>query len=161
MREYDNAWAKYQKGLRIVPTPLVCWDFRTEYLAESVRFKKLEQNWDTKLNFLEISKKQDQEIIVTDKNFKIVFASDTITNMNGYTPKEMIGNAPSMFQGEKTSAKTRSAIKQAISELKPFKEVIINYKKNGKSYKCEIEAYPMFDKNGEFLNYIALERLAS
>jgi hypothetical protein len=66
-----------------------------------------------------------------------------------------------MFQGEATSTVTKQRIKTALNDLKPFKEVVLNYRKNGDSYWCEIEAYPMFSKKGEFLNYIALERLAS
>ena len=81
--------------------------------------------------------------------------------MNGYHPDEMIGNSPTIFQGLKTSKRTTLSIKKAISNLKPFKEVILNYKKNGELYWCEIEAYPMFNKSGDFLNYVALERIAS
>ena len=66
-----------------------------------------------------------------------------------------------MFQGEATSKVTRQKIKTALTQLKPFKEVILNYRKNGDSYWCEIEAYPMFDKNGSFINYVALEKIAS
>lgn len=161
MEEYDKAWAKYQEKLKIVPTPLICWEFRKEYLSETVVFKKFEQNWDTKINFLEISKSQKKEVVITDKNFKIVFASHTISKMNGYHPDEMIGNYPKMLQGEKTSSETRHSIKKALEDLKPFKEVILNYKKNGEPYWCEIEAFPMFDKKGTFINYIALEKLAS
>ena len=161
MKEYDKAWAKYQTGLNIVPTPLVCWDFQKEYVSEIARFKKFESNWETEVNFFEISKSQNKEMIITDKNFKIVFATHSISKMNGYHPNEMIGNSPSMLQGENTSKSTKSAIKKALISQQPFKEVILNYKKNGKPYWCEIEAYPMFDKNGAFLNYIALEKLAS
>ena len=161
MKEYDKAWAKYQNGLNIVPLPLLCWDFRKEYVSETSRFKKLEQSWDTTLDYLKLSKSQKREVVITDKNFKIVFATDSIAKMNGYYPDEMIGNSPTMFQGLKTSKQTTLNIKKAIKDLKPFKEVILNYKKNGEIYWCEIEAFPMFNKNGDFLNYIALEKIAS
>lgn len=66
-----------------------------------------------------------------------------------------------MCQGEATCTTTKERIKTGLNNLKPFKKVILNYRKNGDSYWCEIEAYPMFSKKGEFLNYIALERFAA
>lgn len=66
-----------------------------------------------------------------------------------------------MFQGVLTSESIKNNIRKAIINKKPFKEVIINYKKDGSTYLCEIEAIPKFNKKGEFLNYIAFERIAS
>ncbi len=80
--------------------------------------------------------------------------------MNGYDYKDIIGNSPRMFQGEETSKESRANIRKAVQELKPFKETILNYKKNGEKYLCQIEAYPKFDINGNFINYIAFETAA-
>jgi PAS domain S-box-containing protein len=161
MKHYDNACALYSSKLRIKCLPLTTWEFRTNSLSDSVVFKKLQSNWDTKLDYLKKAKKEDRELIVTDKNFKIVFATSTISKISGYERKEILGKTPRMFQGEATSKDTQQKIKIALNELKPFKEVILNYRKNGDSYWCEIEAFPIFDKNGTFLNYVALEKIAS
>jgi PAS domain S-box-containing protein len=161
LKEYDNAWAKYQKGIKIIPTPLLCWDFYSNIKSEETKFKNIQQFWKDKSNLLSLAKKQNQKVVITDKNFRIVFASDTISEMNGYQSEEMLGKSPVMFQGEKTSKRTTLSIKNAINKTKPFKEVILNYKKNGEEYWCQIEAFPMFNVNGEFLNYIAFEKIAS
>jgi hypothetical protein len=80
--------------------------------------------------------------------------------MNGYDYKEIIGKSPRMFQGELTSVESRKNIKIAVEKKLAFKQNIINYKKNGETYICQIEAYPKFDKNGNFVNYIAFETAA-
>ena len=159
--EYEKAWAKYRSGLRILQTPLICWDLITTYYSDSFLMNKIQKNWNEKINFLSIVNDQKREIIVTDKNFKIIFATETIVNMNGYEPSEIIGKSPGFFQGNATSKKTKNSIKKALINLKPFKEVILNYKKNGETYWCEIDAHPKFDAQGNFVNYIAFERLAS
>lgn len=66
-----------------------------------------------------------------------------------------------MFQGNLTNEVSRSKIREAIKNKHPFKEIVINYKKDGTFYKCEIEAYPKFDADNNLVNYIAYERIAS
>lgn len=161
MKDYDNACAKYYDSLNIKCLPLTTWEFRQDHFSEAIMFKKFLTNWNTKQDYLKQAHNENRELIVTDNNFKIVFASETISKISGYRQEEIIGKSPTMFQGEATCTVTRHKIKTALTQLKPFKEVILNYKKNGEPYWCEIEAFPMFDKNGTFLNYIALERVAS
>ncbi|WP_165698039.1 PAS domain-containing protein [Flavobacterium nackdongense] len=161
MRNYDLASATYHSSLNLKCLPLTTWEFRKNAFYDAILFEKLQTNWSSKQDFLKQSEKENRELIVTDKNFKIVFVSKTISRISGYHKKEILGKSPAMFQGEETSEATKLKIKTAIKELKPFKEVVLNYRKNGDSYWCEIEAYPMFDKKGTFLNYIALEKIAS
>ncbi|MBC7440543.1 MAG: PAS domain-containing protein [Flavobacterium sp.] len=161
MEHYDNACAKYYNSLNIKCLPLTTWEFRNEHFSEAIIYKKLLTKWNTKQDYLKQAHKENRELIVTDKNFRIVFVSDTISNISGYRKEEILGKTPRMFQGEATSLATRQKIKIALTQQKPFKEVILNYKKNGESYWCEIEAFPIFDKKGEFINYVALEKIAS
>lgn len=161
MTNYENACAKYYSKLKLQPLPLISFEFRKDYFSETFLFEKLQSKWNTKKEYLKQSQKENRELIVTDKNFKIVFVSKTIARISGYEPSEILGKSPALFQGEATSDETRQKIKTAITNLKPFKEVILNYRKNGDTYWCEIEAYPQFDKNGKFKNYIALEKIAS
>ncbi len=161
MKNYDIACAKYYSKLNILALPLTTWEFRKDYVNDAIQFRKIQANWSAKQDYLKQSQKENQKIIITDINFKIIFASRNISKINGYQTREIIGKSPSMFQGEDTCAVTKQRIKTALNDLKPFKEVVLNYRKNGESYWCEIEAYPMFSKKGEFLNYIALEKLAA
>ena len=161
MRNYDNACAEYYSKLKLKCLPLTTWEFRSYSFSDAILFKRIQSNWNTKLDYLKQAQKENREIIVTDKNFRILFVSNTISKISGYHKEEILGKSPRMFQGEATSKVTRQKIKTALTQLKPFKEVILNYRKNGDSYWCEIEAYPMFDKNGSFINYVALEKIAS
>lgn len=161
MRNYENACAQYYSKLKLQSLPLTSWEFRKDFFSDAFLFKKMQSNWSSKQDYLKQSQQENRELIVTDANFKIVFASKTISKISGYEREEIIGKSPSMFQGKATSKETRQKIKTAISHLEPFKEIILNYQKNGDSYWCEIEAYPMFDLNGKFQNYIALEKIAS
>lgn len=160
LKEYDKAWAKYQESLSILPLPLMSWEFFNLPRAEQKEFNEIQANWAEKINYLKVKQTNKSAVLVTDANLKIIFASTNITEMNGYDYKEIIGNSPKMFQGKDTSLESRKNIRIAVENLQPFKEVILNYKKNGETYLCQIEAYPKFDKQGNFVNYIAFETAA-
>ena len=160
MNEYDKAWAKYQNNLNIISLPIISWEYHQLESTEALLFKDIQRNWEDQTNFLKIAKAEKKEIIITDKNFTIIFASDNIEIINGYKPDEIIGKSPKMFQGKETTLESKENIKRAIQKREAFKEILINYDKEGKIYYCDIEGYPKFSKEGEFLNYIAFEKVA-
>jgi PAS domain S-box-containing protein len=159
-KEYEKAWEQYRNGLDIVSLPLISWEFYNLPRIEQKEFNAVQSLWNEKINYNTIISKMKKSIVVTDANFRIIFASSSISEMTGYDYQEIRGRSPKMFQGEKTSEETREKIRIAIKDKKPFKEVILNYRKNGETYYCEIEAHPKFDKDGNFLNYIAFEQAA-
>lgn len=145
--------------------PILAWDFHYEYLQElraifidlkkvnkiSSRFKWNDENLEIKDRIL------DKVILVTDANLKIVFASNGIKKMTGYTESEIIGRTPKMFQGPKTSQIVLKEIKWAIEAQLPFEKTLVNYKKNGKIYICKIISMPIFNLKGELSHFIAFE----
>lgn len=159
--EYDKAWAKYQKSLKIIPVPLLSWDISGWKNPELTQFESIQKHWQQKVNFYYVLNTLKKEIIVTNKNFEIVFANERIIEMNGYRPDEIIGKSPRIFQGDLTSDEVRKKIKTAMTQQKPFKEVLLNYRKDGSTYFCEVEAYPKFSPKGEFLNFIAFENITT
>lgn len=161
LEEYDKAWAKYQEGLKIIPIPLVSWNQFPYAAAEKVAFNAIQKNWTERENLQDILTVLKREVIITDVNFEIIFATQGVYEMNGYRPHELMGKSPRIFQGSLTSESVKENIKKAMNQMMPFKEIVLNYRKDGATYQCEIEAFPKFSKKGTFLNYIAFERIAS
>jgi PAS domain S-box-containing protein len=160
-KEYEKAIAKYYSKLRIVPLPLISWDLFATRPNEAVSFNVIQKEWHSKESFYKAVFQSKKAILVTNAHFEIVFASENIIKMNGYRPEEVMGKSPKIFQGKLTDEVSRNNIRKAILHRLPFKEIILNYKKNGSTYLCEIEAYPKFDAKGNLLHYIAFEKLAS
>lgn len=145
--------------------PILSWDFHYEYINElraifadlkkvdkiSNRFKWNDENLEIKNRIL------DEVILVTDANLKIVFASNGIKKMTGYTESEIIGKTPKMFQGPKTSEIVLKEIRTAIELQMPFEKTLDNYKKDGEIYKCKINSVPIFNLKGELSHFIAFE----
>jgi PAS domain S-box-containing protein len=145
--------------------PLISWDFHYEYFnelkaifADLKKVNKLSNqfSWDDKN--LEINERiLDEVVVVTDINLNIVFASNGIKKMTGYTESEILGKTPKIFQGPKTSKIALKEIKEAIQSQVPFEKTLENYKKNGKTYKCRIKSVPVFNIKGELSHFIAFE----
>jgi PAS domain-containing protein len=159
--EYDIAWTKYMKKARIVPLPLSCWDVFHNYYSEIENYNFIQKDWQIKEDYKNVVNLQKREMIITNANQEIVFATNGIYEMNGWNPFEVIGKSPKIFQGALTDEKIRNKIKTAIKNQLPFKEIILNYRKDDSTYLCEIEGHPKFNKKGELINYIAFERIAS
>ena len=157
--KYDQAWAKHHKKLRLLPLPLVSWDMNSHPNDEISSFNSIQKNWIHKEAY--VQQIANKSVIITDNKLNIVFASKAISKLTGYYNSEIIGKTPKIFQGALTDATTREKIKLAISKKHPFKEIVMNYKKDGTFYKCEIEAYPKFDADNNLVNYIAFEKIAS
>jgi PAS domain S-box-containing protein len=156
---YDQAWAKYHKKIKLLPLPLLSWDIFSHPNVEISIFNKLQKSWINKENYY--NKISNKPVIITDNKLTILFATKEISRLTGYHSSEIIGQSPKMFQGRLTNEVSRSKIREAIRNKHPFKEIVINYKKDGTFYKCEIEAYPKFDADNNLVNYIAYEKIAS
>jgi len=165
--EYDNALVKYYKGLSSYLTPLSCWEFYGEALLDIEKFKddfielkKLTKDWNFSINCMEEFLGKERVIVVTNPNLKIVYSSHNIEKMNGYTSAEILGKSPKMFQGEETCRNTSLSIREAVQNQVPFEVSILNYRKDSSTYYCNIEGFPVFDKRGVLVNYIAFEKAA-
>lgn len=167
MKEYDDALYRFSQALKLKNLPLISWDIYGLYfdslcknyddIVSLTRLSKL-HNWSYPFKFDEALLKKDQVVIITDIKQHIVYATHNITAMNGYLPAEIEGRRPNIFQGPLTDKKTTTRIKSAIRKRVPFEAVIVNYRKNGTTYKCWLRGEPIFDIGGELVNFVAYEK---
>lgn len=102
-------------------------------------------------------------VVVTDGELShpgptILYVNGAFERMTGYPSVELVGQTPRILQGEKTSLATRRTLARALREGKRTKVALINYRKSGEPYRCEIEVFPILSRDGELVNAVALER---
>lgn len=165
---YEDALSRFYKTLDLHPLPINSLDFYSlsfesrcfmESDINSISELARQNKWKTKT--LSIDKEisnLDQVVVVTNLNLQIVFATNNIWKMNRYRPDEIIGKKPNMFQGENTCRKSLSYISKAIKEQKPFETIIVNYRKDGEPYNCWIKGEPIYNTEGNVVNFIAYEK---
>lgn len=155
---YEKAVAKYYQRLNRCALPVQSWAL---FRRSRPSFAQIQSLWREK-EFLYTHLVNDQKIVlVTTPDLTIVYVSDNIQTLTGYTPNEVIGKTPRMFQGPKTLPHSRERIRKALLEQRAICETVLNYKKDGSVYACAIELYPKFTAKGELSHYLALEKIAS
>ena len=137
--------------------PLLSWDiFSNIYhqnMSETIKQLDLEEvllfaeKFEWKNDLLKAFEENSYEaLIITDAKQNIIWVNKGFSSMTGYSKKEAINKTPRFLQGENTSVATKKNIKEKLKKNRPFKEVIVNHKKDKTSYKCEVKIYPLYNK---------------
>lgn len=168
VNDYGELFDESEANLNCNSVPILCWDFHYEYINELKSFssdieriKRISRQFKWNLKDLNINDRiKDEVVLITDSELKIIFASEGISKMTGYMEKEVLGKRPKMFQGPMTSTLVLKEIKIAIEKQIPFEKTVLNYKKCGETYDCNIHAFPVFNKKGSLSHFIAFEKAA-
>ena len=113
--------------------------------------------WKTDLDLKKTVRNQIKTIVVTNTKQIICFTNRNFEKMTGYSALEVLGKKPSFLQGEATSEISKNIIRNGLEQMKPVFTSVVNYRKCGELYYCNIELYPIFDKKNVLVNYLALE----
>jgi PAS domain S-box-containing protein len=165
---YDKGYLNYISKFKVKKLPLICWNFYSEFIGSlytslndqyQLTQIAVTHRWKTPFQLNKMMQ-HDTVVVVTCPKLKIVFATQNIEQMNGYQPCEVIGKSPKIFQGEATCPVISKEISLAIQNKQPFDKIVTNYCKNGSLYYCHIQGFPVFNKTGKLVNFIAFEKAA-
>lgn len=147
------------------PMPLMCWDIFIEnyhhQLIEAKKRTEMKQviafaekfGWQNNIKSA-FSENDYEALVITDLNQKIIWVNEGFSTMTGYSKTFAVHKTPNFLQGRKTSVKTKNRIKKNILKDKPFKEIMVNYRKDKTTYNCEIKIIPLYsEKTTHFLAF--------
>jgi diguanylate cyclase (GGDEF)-like protein/PAS domain S-box-containing protein len=103
-------------------------------------------------------------VIVTDvgpsfgRDFRILFASPAVEAATGWSPAELMGRSPKIFQGPRTCPEAVARIREAIRTWSAIEIELLNYRKDGTPFRVELSIAPVADRTGWFTHWIALQR---
>lgn len=102
-------------------------------------------------------------VVITDGELsepgpRVLYVNGAFERMTGYGAAEVVGRNPRMLQGPATGLAPRKALARALRAAQPHKTSLVNYRKNGEAYHCQIEVFPVCDSAGRLVNAIAIER---
>ena len=164
---YDNQVACHLNDTKPMMLPLQSWDVHLDNLSTLSKMysdineiKKITSKLSVDVDIVSELKDSEKIIVITDTDLNIEFASANMLKMSGYLPSEILGKSPKMFQGPTTQKEVSKKIRAHVNEQKPFEVTITNYKKNNSVYNCHIKGYPIFDKKGTLVKYLAVEQAA-
>ena len=97
-------------------------------------------------------------LVLTSAAGAICWVSDGFYEMTGYTAREAMGKNPSFLQGAGTADAVRAEIRKGLNDERPVTHTLVNYRKNGESYHCEIRIIPIRDRHDQLTHFLAFER---
>lgn len=132
------------------------WDIHPEVYEEMETLAE-EYDWHFTYFLDSYSHLKDHSVVITDKDLNIQCASENVHKMTSYENYELIGHTPGILQGKDTDGASKKMIRKAITDSLPFKARLVNYRKDGTEYGCEIHAFPIFNGQKETTHFIAFE----
>lgn len=106
-----------------------------------------------------IATKSKSGVIISDAHGRVEWINEAFTNISGYTLEEVIGKKPKDFlHGPETTEIAKKQLSEALSAKKDIEIVLINRNKAGKPYYNQLEIIPVFDDDGQHINFIAIQK---
>jgi PAS domain S-box-containing protein len=112
-------------------------------------------NWNVNVEKL-LQQYNYESLVITDADKKIIWVNEGFSRMTGYSKEFALNKTPRFLQGSDTSERTRGRIRSKILKNEPFKDVVINYRKDQSKYKCELRIFPLQNQDATY--YLALEK---
>jgi PAS domain S-box-containing protein len=96
-------------------------------------------------------------VIITDPQIRIQWVNKAFTDVTGYTLNDALGKDPSFLHGPETDTKALKKIFKRLKNKKGFSAEVLNYSKTGRKYWMQINTTPIFNEEGELVNFISVE----
>lgn len=106
-----------------------------------------------------IATKTKNGVIITDNKGRIEWVNDAFSAISGYALDEVKGKKPKDFlQSEETDSAALKKLASALAKKENIELTIINHNKAGKLYYNQLEIMPVFDSDGNHINFISLQK---
>jgi PAS domain S-box-containing protein len=95
----------------------------------------------------------------THPDFPLVYVNPAFERMTGYTAEEAIGQDGFFLLSadQKTSENTREELRQALGEAAERRIVLRNQRKDGRPFWNELSFAPVYDDDGQIINYVGIQ----
>lgn len=103
--------------------------------------------------------KMKEQVIITDKKGKILFANEIAEDFTGYSLKEIIGEKPSLWGKQMPSSFYKEMWKTLLEEKTSFSGRITNKHKSGKLYEVMLRISPVLNAKGEVELLVGMESI--
>ncbi len=114
-------------------------------------------NWSVDIEEL-LKNNAFEALVLTNTKQEIEWVNKGFVKMSGYPINFSKGKQPKFLQGEASSKEALNTIRENLKQESHVKERVINYRKNGEQYICDIEIFPIRDREDKLSHLLALEK---
>lgn len=87
----------------------------------------------------------------------IVICNDVFLQLTGYARAEVIGRNCRFLQGNRTEPSQRANLHAAVATREPSIVDLINYRKDGTSFRNAVMIAPLFDTDGRLIYFLGTQ----
>lgn len=87
----------------------------------------------------------------------IIYVNPAFTKITGYSEEQVIGSNLRFLQGPDTDPLAVDVVRTAIKERKSCSVVLLNYREDGTPFWNELTVNPVFDEDGQLINYVGIQ----
>jgi len=99
-------------------------------------------------------------VVITDArraDHPIVYVNPAFERMTGYAQADILGRNCRMLQGPDTDAATVRTLGDALRAREEVRATLLNYRRDGSRFWCELSLAPVRDEHGEVVQYVGVQ----
>jgi diguanylate cyclase (GGDEF)-like protein/PAS domain S-box-containing protein len=108
-------------------------------------------------NLVRAVSQSPNSVLITDPGGVIEYVNPSFSRLTGYDAKEVVGKTTSILKSGETPGKVYRELWETIKAGKIWKGDLRNRRKDGELYWEETLIAPLFDQNGDIVNYISIK----
>lgn len=118
------------------------------------------RNVEENMNMLSLAASETTDtIVIANPKGKAVWANNAYLKLTGFNLQEILGEKPGyLSKGPETDKRTSDKMRKAIQDKQSIKVTILNYNKRKEKYWFELNITPIFDNNGDCINFVGVGR---
>jgi PAS domain S-box-containing protein len=89
---------------------------------------------------------------------RIIYVNDAFEKRTGYRRDEVIGRTPRILQGLGTDRAELDRIRVALEAREPVRAELVNYTRDGRAFRVEVEIVPILDRSGRATHFVSVQR---
>jgi len=105
-----------------------------------------------------IAQQVKDAIIITNKQFEIVYINKATEDLYGYKKNEILGRSPDFLNAEPLAADIQEEIYQTVLSNKIWKGTHLNKRKDGSTFYGDFKISPLLDDEGEITYFTSVQR---
>jgi PAS domain S-box-containing protein len=101
----------------------------------------------------------EKQVILTDKNGKLLYVNSQFENVTGYKAKEVLGKTPAIWGGQMPVGFYKKLWHDISIKKRSVAVLLTNRKKNGDFYSVSLRISPILDVYGNIEVFLGIETL--
>jgi PAS domain S-box-containing protein len=105
-----------------------------------------------------ITNQVSDAVLATDLEFKIIFLNKAFEGLFGFSNEDALGRTPAFLNVDPNADWIQREIYGCVSAGKEWRGEVLNRKKDGSTFPCELSAIPLLDDEGRIFAYAGTQR---